>query len=516
MLRGVLFCWLLLVGCAPLEPLLNTGPASYSLSQPERTPLGRQLQNALETHTDQSGFRVLDQGEEALLWRGVLTDAAVQSIDVQYFIWKDDNVGTLAAERLLRAAERGVRVRVLVDDLPLTVQAVYLQRLDAHPKIEIRRYNPSGATGSETVKKMLQVLANMSLLNRRMHNKALIIDGSIAIVGGRNIADEYYDMLASDNFRDRDVLAVGPIVADIAQSFDEFWNSDWVRPLPAPATSMDSQELTEYYKVLQVYARDPGHVPPRFEAALQRTRRALNALPEGLHWGNAELVYDPPGKNTALNSYSGFGESGRHLTEVIANARTEVLAQTPYLILPQGAFEVIESLRQRGVTIRLNTNSLATTDSLPAFSGYARQRERLLKLGVELYELRHDAELRQTLIQRFARLSADSVFALHAKTAVIDRRWVYIGSFNMDPRSTHLNTELGILIDSPQLAAEVAAILIQDMYPANSWRLSLNRADELTWTGRTGERFQQGEPGARFSDGLTAFLLSLLPLNHLL
>ena len=512
-----------IAGCAfqPVVPDSIPRQPSYSIVDGATTSLGRQTAALAHAHAPHSGFLVLEHGEEALLWRGVLADRAERSIDAQYFIWTQDNVGTIAAERLLRAAERGVRVRVLVDDLPLATNPRFLEMLDAHPLIEIRVYNPTGVVGSDFLAKGLAIAGDFYRLNRRMHNKALVVDGTAAVIGGRNIADEYYDMHREYNFRDRDLMGIGPIVNEIAASFDRYWNSGWAVPVEAFVREQRSgeQERAAYYAALHAYVSDPGHFPPRFHDGMTQTHARIGALDRELVWGEARVVDDVPGKNASVSRLDAFGVMGQLLTDMALSAQSEVLAETPYLAMMPGTFTVMGTLRERGVRIRILTNSLATTDNIFAFSRYAGDRAELLRLGVELHELMPFPQHYGEIVSRRDRMQESARLALHAKTMIVDRRTVFVGTFNMDPRSTHLNTEMGVQVDSPELAAKIVAAIEHDMAPENSWVVTLDPADgALRWSGRAAgsATSTRREPEASFDRLLQMLLFSLLPIGSLI
>jgi len=520
--------WLVLVlavfwlgGCAHVEPIdYPDRTVSTAIADPTSTPLGRKAARITAAQLpDASGFLLLDKGEEALLWRGMLADRATHTIDAQYYIWSQDNVGTIAAERLLQAAERGVRVRVIVDELILDAEPRFLALLDDHPLVQIRLYNPSGSVGLGTTAKIMRILGDFRRINRRMHNKAFIVDGSMAIMGGRNVADEYYDLDPEFNFRDRDVLTAGPIVPHISRSFDEYWNSPWVVPIDAVVdiqTTADEREA--YYRQLHEYASHPENFPPRFNERMAEVDGRLEAMPDGLHWGPARVIYDRPGKNPTVQSLEAFGESGRQLTELALGAERELIGETPYLIMLEGTFDLVETLRNRGVRVAMITNSMAATDGLWVHASYAFQRLKLLHMGVELFEYRPDAEDRPHLIHRYELMEEKTPVAIHAKTMVIDRQTVFIGSFNMDPRSTHLNTEIGLVIESPTLAEEVADILERDMAPHNAWRLELNSEGHIEWIAvRNGEPVRyQAEPDVGFAKAALFLPLAILPITPLM
>lgn len=521
---------LVLTGCASLK---SANPAnscqadrteSQAIADPGGTTLGKRLQRLVHHQpAGQSGFLLLDKGEEALLWRGMLADQASRTIDTQYFIWYQDNVGKIAAERLLRAAERGVRVRVIVDEISLDADPRFLAWLNDHPQVEIRLYNPVGILGLGTLGKLARLIGaggDFPRLNRRMHNKTFIVDGSVAILGGRNVADEYYDLNQHFNFRDLDVLTLGPVVPAISRSFDEYWNDPWVVPLEAVVDiPITPAEREAYYQGLHQYAAQPENFPPRFAAGLAATAERFRALKAtDLHWGPARLIYDRPGKNPELDRYDAFGESGRQLTDLAHVARREVLAATPYLIMLPGTFNLLEGLRERDVRVAILTNSMAANDAVWVHSRYAFQRRRLLGMGIELFEYRGDAEDQPVLIDRYHRMPEKIPLTLHAKTLVIDRQVVYIGSFNMDPRSTHLNTEIGLVIESPSLAQAVAALIERDMAPHNSWRLELTAEGRMEWVTRREGRLMraEAEPDIGVGAAFKFLFLAILPIGDLI
>lgn len=503
---------LVLAGCAAIDLAKIERAESHALADPEATALGGMLAPAAAHHRGRSGFLLLDKGESSLLWRGALAEAAERTIDAQYYIWSDDNVGTIAAERLLDAAARGVRVRVLVDDFFQLTDPRHLAFLDAHPNVEVRLYNPAAARSPSMLVRVLSAYGDFARHNRRMHNKVYVVDNSLAIIGGRNVADEYFDMHAEFNFRDRDLLVAGPIVPQISESFDLYWNSIWSVPVSEIIAHDESAaERQAWYDGLRAYAADPVNFPDRFHPALAETRRRLAGVAEELIWARARLFYDLPGKNEDLARLDAYGLSGEALTQAALATRRELLAQTPYLVLLPGTFEVVDMLRERGVSIRVLTNSLASTDGVPPFSCYARQRQELLRRGVELYEMRPDGASQQLLMERLALAETRPRWSLHAKTAVFDREKVYVGSFNMDPRSTHLNTEIGVLIESPELAEQIAAIIEDEFSLENSWRLELGPDGALSWhTIRAGKPVTaRDDPGKGLLDGLG---LALVPL----
>lgn len=429
--------------------------------------------------SSETGVYILEKGEVALLGRAWLTRHAEHTIDVQYFIWSTDNIGTLAAEQLLQAADRGVIVRVLVDDLLIDADDQTLLVLSAHPNVQIRIYNPNLSVGVGFWRRAANAVTQFREINQRMHDKTAIFDGIAGITGGRNMADEYFDYDKEYNFRDRDALLLGRAVTDMSENFDEFWTSEFAVPVEEIFEDADlnlsAEEIASRIEQLHAYAEDPLNFEPQVRAAITDTAQHFAALLQDMSWQDVTFINDVPGKNDGESELEGGGESTDRLIEAVRGARESILIQSPYLILPKGGIELFEQLAADGVRIRVSTNSLASTDNIPAFSGYHGQRSQLLRAGVELYEFKPYGEIRETLIDRFPRIAeSDPVFALHAKSMVIDDRTIFIGTFNLDPRSANLNTEVGILVDSIELARQLTESIERDIAPGNSWQSTID------------------------------------------
>jgi putative cardiolipin synthase len=445
--------------------------ASFASAQAIQDWINRHCADCEQRMKTETGAYILEKGEEALLGRAWLTRNAEASIDVQYFIWSSDNIGTLAAEGLLSAAERGVTVRVLVDDLLIDADDRTLLLLAAHPNVHIRIYNPNITVGTSLLARIFNAITDFRGINQRMHDKTAIFDGVAGITGGRNMADEYFDFDHEYNFRDRDILLLGQAVTDMSRNFDEFWTSSLAVPVEevlgdSTAIVSDQDALTRA-RELHAYAANPANFEPEIRVAIDALPEQFSTLLGHMLWQDAQFISDAPGKNEG----GGGGESTDRLLETVQGASHSVLIQSPYLIMPKGGVELFESLTKRGVRIRISTNSLASTDNIAAFSGYHRQRARLLNAGVELYEFKPHPGIQKELVERYPRLADNKpVFALHAKSMVIDDETIFIGTFNLDPRSANLNTEVGVLIDSEDLARQLTENIERDLRPDNSWR----------------------------------------------
>lgn len=426
-----------------------------------------------------SGAYVLEKGEESLISRAWLADHARESIEVQYFIWSSDNIGILAAEALLRAAERGVKVRVIVDDLLIDAPDDFLLALAKHPNIHIKIYNPKHSVGTPLPKRLLNMFTGFRSFNQRMHDKTFIVDGVAAITGGRNMADEYFDFDHQYNFRDRDVLLLGSAVDEMRFSFERFWRhpvsvsvEQLYEGIGIMQTHIDvnSQQIEAIYQDLHAYANDKENYAPEIRKAVNDIPSYFPGLIKELEWCKVDIINDLPGKNASNFALDGGGLSTQALAELIRSAKRSVVIQSPYLIMSDEAKSLFGELVRRGVVIKISTNSLSSTDNLPAFSGYKNQRDELLELGIEIYEYKSAPKIQRSLMERSATKRKDMpIFALHAKSMVIDDRIAYIGTFNLDPRSSNLNTETGAIIYSEKIAKQVAQHIADDMLPENSW-----------------------------------------------
>ncbi len=458
----------------------------------------------LAAHPGLNGVYALEKGEESLLARAWLSQQAVKSIDVQYFIWSADNIGILAAQRLLRAAENGAFIRVLVDDLLIDAGMESLVALDAHPGIEIRIYNPRHRVGVSKLRRLWNLASDFRAANQRMHDKVFLVDGKVAIIGGRNVADEYFDFDYEYNFRDRDLLLMGPETKAVSSHFEEFWAS----PLAAPLESLLKAELAAMtpekrdivYSELHRYASEPANFNPGPRKALAELPKRFDALLRDLVWEKrVTFVGDRPGKNKS-KGLGGGGGSTSAIAEAVGAARERVVIQSPYLVLSEYGLGFFADLAKR-VKVRVVTNSFGSTDNLPAYSGYRKIRSRLLASGVKVFEFKPQPAIEREILERRAELGTKPlIFAIHAKTVVIDGETVFVGTFNLDPRSANLNTEVGVLVRSKTLARRVEASIEADMRPENSWDAA------------TGE----GDAGGPLLKRLQVLLFRVLPLQPIL
>lgn len=446
------------------------------------------IDTQISAHPQQSGVYVLDSGEDALVARAWLADHAQKSIEVQYFIWSADNIGILASEALLRAADRGVKVRVIVDDLLVDAPDKSLLALAKHPNVEIRIYNPQHSVGTPFHKRLLNLAINFRGFNQRMHDKTFIVDGKVGITGGRNMAAEYFGYNKTFNFRDRDAMLLGESVKNMTASFERFWAS----PLSAPVeelydglglmqkhVAVNGAEIQAIYSKLHTYANNPDNFSANFKHEMAATPQAFGNLASQVIWTNVEFISDTPGKNNMKYLMGGGGKTTEKLAQLVENAQTEITIQSPYLVMSAQAKKLFKAAIKRGVKVQISTNSLASTDNIQAFSGYRNQRDSLIKMGVRIFEFKPDAQIKQQMVTHISLItSKPPSFAIHAKTMVVDGKMVFIGTFNFDPRSQNLNTEVGVIVEDTGLASQVQSSIETDMQPENSWNAATDKPDQ--------------------------------------
>ncbi len=507
MYRSLLICLLLVLGgCSTLPPDVERNP-SDAIELSDRTALGRVALEWSAAYPGLSGFSLQESGRDAFLQRAALIEAAEHSIDVQYYIWHSDTSGRYLARRLLLAADRGVRVRMLLDDFNVAGRDAVFAALSSHPQIEVRIYNPFGTRSGPG--RMLEAIGDFDRVNRRMHNKTFVVDGAFGIVGGRNIGDEYFGLHPEVNFLDRDILAVGPIVGDISRNFDRYWNSPAAYPAAALAQSAwPRAKVATAMATARAGAGDIGGLDcipvQQPDAAHREVARWLPSL----EWARAELVFSDPVQETLPDSDQPARTATR-LGEMVVTAREEVLMESAYFILADYHLEEIERLSARGVKVRAITNSLASNDLVGNHAGYARSRRGMLASGMQLFELRPDGQICARCAD-----SCDGDISLHAKTMVVDRQKLYVGSFNLNLRSIYLNGETVLIVHSPRLASGVADAIEASMQPANSWSVGVMEDGGLQWRGL--EDQVDHEPDTGFWLRFKAGLFSLLPIEKYL
>ncbi|AJY31680.1 phospholipase D family protein [Burkholderia thailandensis 34] len=527
--RALVVCAALgLAGCATQPPATTLDrTVSHALPPDAPTPLADALAAQTRLHPGESGFVVLSRGDEALQMRIAVARAATKTLDIQYYIAAEDTTGKLLLGAALYAADRGVRVRMLVDDLNFKDVDKLMAALDAHANLEVRVFNPFGAARLGMLARTANVFTQIDNFTRRMHNKAMIADNQVAIVGGRNLGDEYFNASPTLQFRDLDVLAAGPVTHGISTSFDAYWSSALTYPLSAlNRRRYDAKDLDTARDALRTHWRanaTPYNAKP-LNATPLAEQIARNEL--GLVWARAEFTADSPEKIAAPDdSYK--SPPMQRLFELTRDAQREFLVLSPYFVPHDAGVKALGRLTARGVRVAILTNSLAATDAVAVQAGYAPYRVPMLRHGIELYEYKPDQGR-----PGIGMLGSRSRASLHAKAYVIDRKILVIGSMNLDPRSAHLNTELALVIHSPRLANEVANLFDEVTKPTISYRVTLAPdtldtpdaaktagasapAWPLVWTevadGQV--RTYSVDPNAGFYRNLLAGLCRLLPIG---
>jgi putative cardiolipin synthase len=467
---GAVACALILAGCASLPEHVQKYPTE-SLLHPETTALGRIVGHD-NGGPNLSGIRLLIPGDEALASLVALADRAERTLDIQYYIIHEDDSSRLLLHHVRLAADRGVRVRVLVDDLNTAGEDRRFMHLGKHPHVEVRVFNPFPGGRFATWTRLLASASDIRRINHRMHNKLFVADNSIAITGGRNIGDQYFTRDLHSNFIDLDVVAAGAIVPQLSSTFDAFWNSKYAYPIASVASPVQGEEGVPQALEENAVAGEASWLAHELDA---------NAL--RLTWVPATVLADGPAKIASDVTPDVEVTIANNLSALMRSAKQEVIVISPYFVPGDAGVALMRDLVGRGVHIRILTNSLASTDSPLVHNGYSRYRVALLKLGIELSEVRPKLGQKRPRFHPFRSSNA----SLHAKALVIDQRTVFIGSMNMDARSARTNSEMGLVMRSAEIARQVTSLL-DDISADGSYRLQLDRNDRVVWSS--------GEPGA--------------------
>jgi putative cardiolipin synthase len=489
-----------LASCSAL-PTLPPRAATMALADTADTGLGKAVLAGTMAHPGLAGIYPLADGRDAFAARAVLAQAAERSLDVQYYIWRNDTTGMLMFDALKAAADRGVRVRLLLDDNNTSGLDAILAQLDAHPQIEIRLFNPFAIRSV----RYLGFMTDFGRLNRRMHNKSFTADNQVTIVGGRNIGNEYFGAAGDISFADLDVIAVGPVVRAVSDDFDRYWNSGSAYPMAAMVPHPE--------------AAPRRNADPAAAAYLDTVKRStfmtqLSAGTLPFEWAHTRIVSDDPAKvvdkapedaNIAFKLKNLLGEPKRSLDLV-----------SPYFVPGKDGAEAVADLARQGVRVRVLTNSLEATDVAAVHAGYAKWRKPLLEAGVSLYELRREWADEPSREQRRGAFGSSDA-SLHAKTISADGNRIFVGSFNFDQRSIHLNTEMGLVIDSVALAGQLTSTLDQRM-PTRAYEVRIDEKGKLHWIERpNGKEIRHDvEPGTTWWTRAAVKGLSWLPIDWLL
>lgn len=475
-LAAILAFW----GCATL-PTGFERPVSHALTDTQDSTLGRLVAQKQPDVPGLSGFHLLASGLDAFVARAVLAGLAERSIDAQYYLYHHDLVGRLFSHILVTAADRGVRVRLLVDDMDLAGRDEAAVAMDSHPNIEVRIFNPF----SRNVGRISQYVTRLGSVTRRMHNKSFTVDNQFTVVGGRNIGNEYFDADPDLAFADLDVMAMGPVASDVSSVFDRYWNSELAYPVSVlyKGEPLTDEKMTAYGNDLDQFAaaqKDSEYMRALLNSDLLEKIKSRQV---DFKWGDAEVVFDQPEKIT-----HGFDETKFHLSPMLvpywAGIERELILFSPYFVPGKKGAAFLCQLAQRGVRVKILTNSLASNDVGLVHAGYKKYRKQLLRSGVELYELNKTLTRQQRRENKGP--GGSSKASLHAKSFVFDRQQVFVGSLNLDPRALKHNTEIGIILKAPEIAVEMARAFDQDIEKA-AFRLELIKSEDgvetLIWHG---------------------------------
>jgi putative cardiolipin synthase len=501
-------CLAALGGCASID-FDYPRTASTAFTDTADTALGSIVaQLSASQAADHSGFYTFPDGIDALTARLVLAEKAERTIDTQYYLIKTDTTGTAFVDALLRAADRGVRVRLLVDDVFTKGYDAGMAALDSHPNFEIRIFNPfqRGAVG-----RAWSGLTDLTRVNRRMHTKTFSVDGQVTILGGRNIADEYFGAREDAKFSDLDVVGVGPIAAEVSMMFDSFWNHETALPVPAFAGMPENPEA-ELESLREKLAESRERIKQtRYAAAVRTTALQFIEADSGvLEWAPYQLVYDSPDKGVRSQDGPAVAIT-KPLVEALQSAKEEVIVVSPYFVPRKSGIRFFEDLQARGVNVTIVTNSLAANNQVTVHGGYAPSRKPLLEKGVRIFEVRPDATVKGSEIVAASGAKA----TLHTKAFLVDRETAFVGSFNFDPRSANLNTESGVIIESKRLGREFGDTFDSGIR-SQTYEVFLNDAGKLRWRGieEDGrEVIYTKEPQSTWGQRFIAGFVRLLPVK---
>lgn len=507
-LLGLLLPFVMLMASCTAVPREYTKTVTQAPTDTSRTFLAMRSDAVGNPHDGRSGMRLVPDGPEALALRLVLSEKAQRTIDAQYYLLHDDSSGHLFAWSLLQAADRGVRIRLLLDDMDTSHYDAMTAALTMHPNIEIRLFNPF----ARGLGKNVASLFDFGRINHRMHNKSMTFDTEVTIVGGRNIGDEYFAAREDSNYNDFDVLGVGPIAKDVSTTFDGYWNNEYA--VPASVVISDKRSdltLDEARARLSALAAEARATP--YGSALQHAVRD-QVLHSKLHldWVPARLIADPPNKASGKADTTDYVAA--NVLPYLDAARSDLFVSSAYFVPRRRGTELLSGISARGVEVSVLTNSLDSTDVMPVYGNYARSRKALLDAGVALWELRPDGS-RPDRERLGLGLSQSS---LHTKAFAIDRHYLFVGSFNWDPRSVHINNEMGVLMDSPALASQ-AVRMFQDHIRRNAYELRLDENGSIDWYAQADEKtmvLHKNEPSESAWRMFMARLYGFLPIGGLL
>jgi len=497
----------LLSACASVDfdspKSVSTAPTPASTAD---TYFGKQLVGVAEEHPDQAGFFPISDGIEALSTRLLMAERAERTIDAQYYLIKSDIVGNAFIRALLRAADRGVRIRLLIDDIFTKGYDAGMAGLVSHPNFEIRIFNPFARRSA----RFMDGITSFGRINRRMHNKSFTVDNQVTLIGGRNIADEYFGAREDAKFGDLDVLAIGPVVQDVSAMFDEYWNHERAAPVAAFA-KMPDDPAAELQRVRAGLEQSRQEIMNSIYAAAVRDQvlEYIETDTKPFIWAPYTLAVDSPDKSFKSKA-ADAASIVTPLRESLLSAEKEMVVISPYFVPLKTGIAAFTEVQNRGIQVTIITNSLAANNQSSVHAGYAPSRKPLLKAGVKIFEVRADADVAGSELMAASGAKA----TLHTKAFLVDRKELFIGSFNFDPRSANINTELGVIIRSPELAEQfstrIAAVL-----PEQTFEVFLNDKGKLRWRAlENGEEvIYKKEPQTSWWQRFKAGFMRILPIR---
>jgi cardiolipin synthase C len=507
-----LFAILFLIGGCATLPKNFDRPESYAYTDTNDTRFAKALHDEMVAHPGQSGFLLLTSGLNAFVARAMLAQSAERSIDAQYYLYNDDLTSRLFTYQLLKAADRGVRVRLLVDDIGLEGRDLGATVMEGHHNIEVRIFNPF----SRNTGRVLQLVTRLGSVTRRMHNKSFTVDNQVTILGGRNIGNAYFEADPDLDFHDLDVMAIGPVAKEVSISFDRYWNNELAYPASVlkgkPSTPEEIEQKRQFLKEFAAQQADSTYLQALLDSNLANNIRHDRVY---YHWGEAEVLCDQPEKLVQDFSKTEFHLATK-IEPYIKGVQDELIIFSPYFVPGKQGTAFLRQLSERGVRVRILTNSLASTDVGIVHSGYSKYRKDLLRAGIELYEMNQKTSKEER--KRKKGRYGSSKASLHAKAFIFDRKQVFIGSLNLDPRAVLHNTEIGVVLASKEIASEVGD-WFDSKIERKTFRLEL-RTDEdgyeqILWHG-----MENGEQRVFNVDPYTGFwrrfgigFMSLLPIE---
>lgn len=486
-----------LTNCSSLDPI--SLPSEYTPAAAD-APLWRAVN---DTRAD-DWLVLLDTGVNALDWRLTAIDSATDSIELQTFLWNWDLVGSLVMDHLVDAANRGVRIRLLVDDSFLLREGVESIALNQHPNIDYRVFNPFKRESDSAIWRQILNVGEFHRLDHRMHNKAMLVDSQVAIVGGRNLGDEYFGIHDDANFRDLELLVGGPIVLKLADEFDKYWNDDW--SFPVEMLDFDDVSPPDLDSLLKA-RQDAAGIHKELDST-ERRERWLTAV-KFAHAGEPALYFDQPPEDDPNSTTSQPVQLAAKLIEILDGAEEEILIVSPYLIPTTELQAAVERAVRRGVAVRMLTNSIRSNNHLAAHSAYRKHIDDLISAGASMHEVRVDARDRSLYMLTPVE---QKELALHAKALVIDNDRILIGSTNLDPRSLRINTEMGLLVRSNTLNTALRAAIERDFLLENAWQLRFSEDGQVQWV--SDQLVLDEQPAASFMQRLEDWFLSHLPIEN--